>query len=94
VLAVHVQPGARRTAIVGEYGQRLKLALHAPPVDGKANEELLRFLGSELRLRRSQVRLVAGPASREKSVAIDADAANAARITQHLAICARDAPGR
>ncbi|SPE32882.1 conserved hypothetical protein [Burkholderiales bacterium] len=85
VLALHAQPGARRTAIGGAYGQRLKVALHAPPVDGKANDELLRYLVSELGLRRSQVRLLAGAASREKSVAIACEAADAQRMATHLA---------
>lgn len=80
LLALHVQPGARRTAVVGPHGQRLKLALHAPPVDGKANDELLRFLVETLALRRSQVRLAAGAASREKTVAIEADAGMARRL--------------
>jgi len=84
VLALHVQPGARRTAIAGEHGQRLKIALHAPPVDGKANEELLRFLSSELGLRRSQLRLLAGTTSREKSVAIESDASTAGRLVALL----------
>jgi len=73
-LSLHVQPGAKRSALQGEHGQRLKLALHAPPVDGKANEELLRFLGQLLQQRRSGMRLVSGLASREKTVAVDGDA--------------------
>ena len=48
VLAVHAQPGAKRDAIVGEYDGKLKVALTAPPVDGKANEKLMKFLASEL----------------------------------------------
>jgi len=84
VLALRVQPGARRTAIAGEHGQRLKIALHAPPVDGKANEELLRFLCSELGLRRGQLRLLAGTTSREKSVAIESDASTAGRLVALL----------
>ena len=80
VLALHVQPGARRTAVVGTHGQRLKIALHAPPVDGKANAELLRFLAMALPVRRAAVRLAAGAASREKSVTIDCEAADAQRL--------------
>ncbi len=91
IVELHVQPGARRTAVLGEHGRRLKIALHAPPVDGKANAELLRFLASALALRRGELRLLAGPASREKSVAIDADGHRAAAMAQCLrALC----PGR
>ena len=75
VLLLHVQPGARRTAVVGTYGDRLKIALHAPPVDGKANAELLRFLGARLALRASQLRVLSGQTSRDKAVALDVDAA-------------------
>ncbi len=71
LLQVHAQPGARRTQLAGTHGERLKIALHAPPVDGKANEELLRFLAGALAVRRSAVRLAGGLASREKSVAVE-----------------------
>ena len=91
-LALHAQPGARRTAIAGEHGQRLKIALHAPPVDGKANNELLRFLATELRLRRTDLRLASGQASREKTVLIDADAPTAGRIVVQLAGQAENPP--
>ncbi len=78
ILSLRVQPGAKRTAAAGPYGDRLKIALHAPPVDGKANAELLRFLGDALGLRARQLALAAGAASRDKQVRIsgldDADA--------------------
>ncbi len=70
VLLLRVQPGARRTAVIGPYGARLKIALHAPPVDGKANDELLRFLCARLALRANQVRVLSGLASRDKTVAV------------------------
>ncbi len=89
-LALHVQPSARRTAVIGEHGQRLKIALRAPPVEGKANEELLRFLAQQLGLRRNELRLSAGPASREKAVCIDCDAVAAERIVQRLAASTRE----
>jgi len=76
-LALHVQPGARRTQAVGAHGNRLKIALHAPPVDGRANDELLRFIAATLALRRAAVRLTAGAASREKTVALDCDETSA-----------------
>jgi uncharacterized protein (TIGR00251 family) len=77
LIDVHVQPGARRTSIAGTFGSRLKIALQAPPVDGKANEALLRFLAGELQVRRSGVRLVSGASARDKTVAIAADRARA-----------------
>ena len=85
VLALRVQPGARKTAIVGEHAQRLKIALHAPPVDGKANEELLQFLAKQLALRRSRLRLLAGAASKDKTVLIEIDEGNVLGLLAQLA---------
>ncbi|HYA66606.1 MAG TPA: DUF167 domain-containing protein [Burkholderiaceae bacterium] len=84
-LALHVRPGARKTALVGEHGQRLKIALHAPPVDGKANEELLQFLAKLLALRRSRLRLLAGAASKEKTVLIEIDEKSVLGLLAQLA---------
>lgn len=70
VLTVHVQPGAKRTEIVGEHGDALKIRLAAPPVDGKANDALLAFLADTLRLARRDVSLRAGQSSRRKLVVI------------------------
>lgn len=84
LLQLHVQPGAKRTAVVGVHGGRLKIALHAPPLDGKANAELLRFLADRLAVRRAAVRLAAGMASREKAVAVACAAGEAQRLAGML----------
>ena len=70
VIALHVQPGARRTAIVGLHGDRLKVAVSSPPADGRANAALLDFLAARLAVPKSCVRLLSGDSSREKRVAI------------------------
>ena len=67
-LSCHVQPGAKRTAVSGVYGTSLKIALAAPPVDGKANKELCVFLAKKLGLAKSAVTLVSGQTSRDKVV--------------------------
>ena len=72
VLTLHVQPGARRTEIAGVYGEALKIRLAAPPVDGKANAELVRFLARAFGVARSAVVLVRGETSRQKTVRIEA----------------------
>jgi uncharacterized protein (TIGR00251 family) len=70
LLDLHVQPGAKTTAAVGEHGGRLKLKIAAPPVDNKANVHLLTWLATQLGVPRSAVRLVRGEASRQKTVAV------------------------
>ena len=70
-ITVKVHPRARRSAITGRFGEAYKLDLAAPPVDGKANEECVRFLAGLLGLPRSQIRIAAGLTSRLKVVEID-----------------------
>ncbi len=72
VLCVRAQPRARRDAFVGPMGDEMKIALKAPPVDGKANACLLRFLASELGVRRGDVTLISGDHSRSKRVLVRA----------------------
>ena len=69
-LALHIQPGAKRTEIAGPHGDALKVRLQAPPVDGKANAALLDFLAKRIGLARSSVTLISGQASRRKVVEI------------------------
>jgi uncharacterized protein (TIGR00251 family) len=68
--AVRVQPRARRNAIVGQFGEALKLALTAPPVDGRANEACVEFLAEVLGLPRSSVTIISGQSSRNKIIRI------------------------
>jgi len=83
-LALRVQPGARRCALIGPHGERLKVAVQTPPVDGRANEALLRYLAQCLDLRAGSLRLVAGASSRDKAVLIECDPSQAAQIAQRL----------
>ncbi len=70
-LTVQVQPRASRNELAGRHGDSLKVRLQAPPVEGAANEALVRFLAERLGVPRAAVRIVAGPASRRKAVLID-----------------------
>jgi uncharacterized protein (TIGR00251 family) len=70
VLTLHVQPGAKRTEVAGRHGDALKIRLAAPPVDGKANTELLRYLAFAFGVPLRNVTLVRGDASRQKVVRI------------------------
>ncbi len=66
VLPVRAKPGARRTGVQGEQNGALKVAVSAPPEDGKANAALVEALRKALGLKRSQVELIAGQTSRDK----------------------------
>jgi uncharacterized protein (TIGR00251 family) len=66
VLPVRAQPGARRAGVQGEQNGALKVAVTAPPEDGRANQALVEALRGALGLKRSQVELLRGQASRDK----------------------------
>lgn len=70
VINIHAQPGAKRTAVVGLYGEKLKIAVACPPVDGKANATLIDFLKRQLRIPKSQIEIIAGETSRKKRIFI------------------------
>ena len=71
-VAVRAQPGAKKSAVVGLHGDRLKVAIAAPPVDGKANEALCAFIADWLGLPKRAVTLGAGESSRDKRVDVAA----------------------
>lgn len=70
LLALHVQPGAKKTEAVGLHGDALKIRLAAPPVDGKANAALIAFLAQVCGVARSDVALISGECARAKRVRI------------------------
>ena len=67
---MHVQPGARVTSVAGLHGDALKVRLAAPPVEGKANEALVKFLAGRFAVPKRNVMIVSGEHSREKRVEI------------------------
>ena len=68
--AVKVQPRARRDAVVGELGDALKLALTAPPLEGRANDACIRFLAEFLKVPRSSITIASGHSTRNKIIRI------------------------
>lgn len=70
LLHLHIQPGAKKTEVSGLHGVCLKIRLAAPPVDGKANECLLRALADWLDVPLRQVKLKSGETSRKKTVEV------------------------
>jgi uncharacterized protein (TIGR00251 family) len=69
-IAVKVHPRARKNAITGVVGDALKLALTAPPVDGKANQAVIEFFADVFAIPRSSVTIASGETSRNKVVRI------------------------
>jgi uncharacterized protein len=78
-LRLRVVPNAKRSEVVGEHGDALKLKIAAPALEGRANEELVEFLAEKLSLPRRSVTLVSGEKSRDKVVAIEGLEENAVR---------------
>ena len=70
ILAVRAQPGAKRNAVLGEQAGALKIAVTAPPEDGRANAALVEVLRDWLGLKRSQVELASEQTNRNKTFLI------------------------
>jgi uncharacterized protein len=71
VVRVHVQPGARRSAVVGRHGDAVKLKVSEPPVDDRANAAVRALMASLFDVPVARVTLVSGAASRSKRVRIE-----------------------
>lgn len=70
VLQVLIQPRASKDEVVGPHGDQLKIRITAPPVDGKANQHLTRFLAKTFRVAKSQIHIESGETGRHKRVRI------------------------
>ncbi|MGQ9424918.1 DUF167 domain-containing protein [Gilvimarinus sp. F26214L] len=71
-LHCHIQPGAKRSEAAGLHGDRMKIKLKAPPVDGKANAQLISFMAEAFAVPKSHVEISRGTASRQKTLRIKA----------------------
>jgi hypothetical protein len=63
---VRVHPGAKKDAVTGTHADAIKIALTAPPVDGRANDALIAFVAEQLGLPRARIALLSGASSRSK----------------------------
>lgn len=70
ILHCHLQPKAASDAIVGVHGDRLKIRITAPPIDGKANEHLTKWLGKLFKVPRGDIEIVQGELGRQKTLRI------------------------
>ncbi len=84
LLEIHVQPNAKKTESAGEYDGALKVRLHAPPVDGRANDALLGWIAVTLGLPRQQVVLKSGQTSRRKRIQINVPGLDSADVVLAL----------
>ena len=71
VITLNLQPGAKRSAVCGMFGDAVKLAIQAPPVDGRANTALRTFIAAQLKLPTAAVTLVSGASGRDKRIRVD-----------------------
>jgi uncharacterized protein (TIGR00251 family) len=82
-LILHIVPRAATSALAGRHGDAVKIRIAAPPADGAANEELIRFLAARLRIPRSAIAITAGKSGRRKTVSISGmETATALRILE------------
>jgi len=79
---VKVHPHAKKNAIAGEIGDAVKLALTAPPIDGRANQACIAFFAELLNVPRSSVTIAAGQSSRNKVIRVSG--LSAAQVQEHL----------
>lgn len=68
LLLLYIQPGASRTEIKGIHGDRLKISVQAPPVEGAANAAVIEFISKWLKIPKSRIHLISGETSRQKNV--------------------------
>jgi uncharacterized protein len=87
-MGVRVSPSAPRTRMGGIYGDRLKVAVAAPPEDNRANTELVEALARWLDLKRDAVRIESGHTSRDKVVSFSG--INEAELRRRLAVLFAD----
>jgi len=70
-ISLHVVPRARATAVAGKHGDAVRIRIAAPPVNGAANAELVRYLAARLGVATGRITIVAGAGGRRKTVAVD-----------------------
>jgi len=79
IVNLYVQPGAKRTEVVGFHGDELKIRLTSQPIDGRANDALLKFVAKTFDVPRRNVALIRGGKSRHKKLQL-----RAAKLNHHL----------
>lgn len=86
VIRIHAKPGAKQNGITDISADAIGVQIAAPPVDGEANTELVKYLSKVLQLRKSDVSLDRGSKSREKTVLVAKNSINIERAKQLIKI--------
>jgi uncharacterized protein (TIGR00251 family) len=84
-LAVHVQPGAGRTEVVGRHGDALKVRIAAPPTGNRANDAVIDLVAKEFAVKKADVQVTSGATSRDKRLKLSGvDVRTAERVVDRL----------
>ncbi len=78
-IAIRLTPKSARDKVLGPHGDAIKIAITAPPVEGKANAHLIKFLSKRLKVAKSAITIASGELSRDKLVDVTGLSAEAAR---------------
>lgn len=91
---VHVQPGAHRPRVVGRHGDAVKVAVAAPPVDGRANEAVVKAIADVLGVPGADVTVASGQTARRKRLFVSGVTEKAAQIAFDVALADASTPRR
>ncbi|MES2151350.1 MAG: DUF167 domain-containing protein [Pseudomonadota bacterium] len=83
-LAVQIQPNAKKSEVVGVQGEALKLKLQAQPIEGKANEALIKFLAAKLKVPKSAISITHGHTSKLKLIEVASATLTVGEVAQRL----------
>lgn len=84
IIHVYAQPGAKRSEISGFHGDALKIRLASPPIDGRANETLIKYIAQLFKVPLRQVELKQGDKSRHKKIAIQGSSIEPSFIVKNM----------
>jgi uncharacterized protein (TIGR00251 family) len=84
LLLLHIQPGASKTELVGEHGDRLKVKIKAQPRDGEANAAVIDYFSEILKIPKKQIFLIRGESSRQKDLLVELSADKLIILLQEL----------
>ncbi|GBN09422.1 UPF0235 protein C15orf40 [Araneus ventricosus] len=89
IIKIHAKPGAKESGITDIGEESVGIQIAAPPVDGEANKELIRYLSEVLQLRKSELSLEKGSRSKEKTVIISGSSVTADDVLTKLKVVSK-----